>query len=71
MAKFCAVSCEDFGQSAIGYRDNEAEGCVRAREAADFVVGQAGGFAGCDYVELAYVLTAFGVDHPDSAIFGD
>jgi hypothetical protein len=39
VAKFCVVNCEDFGHSAIGYWDDEAKGGVRAREAADFVVG--------------------------------
>jgi hypothetical protein len=33
------LACGEFGGLAVGYWDDEAEGGVRAGEAADFVVG--------------------------------
>ena len=53
---------------AVRERDNEAKSGVRWREAADFVVGEAGGFSGLDYVDLANFLAALWINNPDSAI---
>src|ERR1700733_2639467 len=65
------VPRETASESAIGDGDDAAECGVSAREAADFVVYEAGRFGGVDDVNFADVLLAFGVDHPDCAVLGD
>ena len=44
---------------------------MRGGEAANLVVGEAGGFASGDDVEFADILAALGIDYPDRTILHD
>src|SRR5271154_5468112 len=62
-----SISCVQ--RLAASERDDETQGRVRFGEAADFVVGEIGGYTGCPDVRFANVRLALGIDDPDRAGF--